>query len=63
MNRSLSRLFAVALAFCVPLATNAAQPKPVADPVARATTLLDHLDAGEFSDAEAMFTAQMSQAW
>ena len=62
MNRSLSRLFAVAFALCVPLAAMAAQPKPVADPVARATTLLDHLDAGEFADAEAMFTAQMAQA-
>ena len=62
MNRSSTRWFAVALALCLPLAAMAAQPKPVADPVARATTLLDHLDAGEFSDAEAMFTAQMAQA-
>ena len=62
MNRSSTRWFAVAFALCVPLAAMAAQPKPVADPVARATTLLDHLDAGEFADAEAMFTAQMAQA-
>ena len=62
MNRSSTRWFAVALALCLPLAAMAAQPKPVADPVARATTLLDHLDAGEFADAEAMFTAQMAQA-
>ena len=35
MNRSSTRWIAVALALCVPLAAMAAQPKPVADPVAR----------------------------
>lgn len=62
MNRFPTRWFAVALALCLPLAATAAQPRPMADPVARATMLLDHLDAAEFAAAEAMFTAQMAQA-
>lgn len=57
-----ARLFAGALALLLPLAATAAQPKPVADPVARATALLDHLDAGGYAAAEAMFTADMAAA-
>lgn len=34
----------------------------MADPVARATALLDHLDAGEFTAAESMFTGDMARA-
>lgn len=62
MNVLTARLIGGAFALLLPLAAAAAQPKPVADPVARATALLDHLDAGEYAAAEGMFTADMAQA-
>ena len=40
---------------------NAAAQSP-ADPAATATTLLDHLDAGRYAQAEAMFDAAMAKA-
>ena len=62
MNAMTARLFAGALALLLPVAATAAQPRPVVDAVARATELLDHMDAGDYAAAEAMFTADLARA-
>ena len=58
MRTSVSIMFAVwLLALVAPLAVHAASPAETT-----ATRLLDHLDARQYSQAEAMFTAEMATA-
>lgn len=63
MTRFSTRLFACLLALCAPLAT---LPALAADDhaasITLATRLLDHLDAGDYAAAEAMFSADMAKA-
>ena len=54
----------ILLAACVALASGTASARHGGDdaPATTATTLLDHLDAGRYVEAEAMFSPQMSAA-
>src|SRR5690606_1772134 len=59
----MNKRFAIPLGLLLALsfaATSAAQD--AADPAALARQLLDHLDAGRYDDAEAMFTPDMAAA-
>ena len=59
----LRRIGALCLVATATFAVHAApQDDAPRDPVAVATQLLDHFDAGRFADAEALFTPQMAQA-
>ena len=53
----------IALACCIALVSILpASAQEAAGPVAVANALLDHLDAGRYTDAEAMFTTEMAAA-